>query len=91
VIWQELVEYAVSHNLAGIENLTLILGTVGAAPIQNIGAYGVEAADVIVRVNGFHLEKKEWLTLENKECGLDTGIAFSSVNSGIKYLSLQLF
>ena len=69
VIWQELVEYAVSHNLAGIENLTLIPGTVGAAPIQNIGAYGVEAADVIVRVNGFHLEKKEWLTLENKECG----------------------
>ncbi|MDX9773420.1 MAG: UDP-N-acetylmuramate dehydrogenase [Bacteroidales bacterium] len=69
VIWQELIEYAVSHDLAGIENLTLIPGTVGAAPVQNIGAYGVEAADVIVRVNGFHLEKREWLTLENKECG----------------------
>jgi UDP-N-acetylmuramate dehydrogenase len=69
VIWQELIEYAISHDLAGIENLTLIPGTVGAAPIQNIGAYGVEAADVIVRVNGFHLEKREWLTLNNKECG----------------------
>ena len=69
VIWHDLVEYAVSHNLAGIENLTLIPGTVGAAPIQNIGAYGVEAGDVIVRINGFHLEKREWLTLGNKECG----------------------
>jgi UDP-N-acetylmuramate dehydrogenase len=69
VIWQELVEYTVSHGLAGIENLTLIPGTVGAAPIQNIGAYGVEAGDVIVRINGFHLEKREWLMLGNKECG----------------------
>ncbi len=69
VIWQELVEYTVSHSLAGIENLTLIPGTVGAAPIQNIGAYGAEVADVVVRVNVFHLEKREWLTLDNKECG----------------------
>jgi UDP-N-acetylmuramate dehydrogenase len=69
VIWHDLVEYSVSHNLAGIENLTLIPGTVGAAPIQNIGAYGVEAADVIVRVSGFHLEKREWLTIDNNECG----------------------
>jgi UDP-N-acetylmuramate dehydrogenase len=69
VIWQELVEYSVSQNLAGIENLTLIPGTVGAAPIQNIGAYGVEAADAIVSVNVFNLEKREWLTLGNNECG----------------------
>ena len=66
--WQELVDYAVSRGLAGIENLTLIPGTVGAAPVQNIGAYGVEAADVIERVHAFHLEKKEWMTFGNKEC-----------------------
>jgi len=66
--WQDLVDYAVSRELAGIENLTLIPGTVGAAPAQNIGAYGVEAADVIESVHAFHLEKKEWITLDNKEC-----------------------
>jgi UDP-N-acetylmuramate dehydrogenase len=66
--WQDLVDFAVGKKLAGIENLTLIPGTVGAAPVQNIGAYGVEAADVIDSVRAFHLEKKEWMTLDNREC-----------------------
>ena len=68
VIWNDLVEYTVSRNWSGIENLTLIPGTAGAAPVQNIGAYGVEAAGVIVRVNAFHLEKGEWMTIGNSEC-----------------------
>jgi UDP-N-acetylmuramate dehydrogenase len=67
--WEDLVDYAVGKNLGGIENLTLIPGTVGATPVQNIGAYGVEAADVIVSVLAFHLEKKEWMTLDNQACG----------------------
>lgn len=67
--WEDLVDYTVGKNLGGIENLTLIPGTVGAAPVQNIGAYGVEAADVIVSVLAFHLGKKEWMTLDNKACG----------------------
>jgi len=66
--WEDLVDYAVAKNLGGIENLTLIPGTVGAAPVQNIGAYGVEAADVIFSVHAFHLEKKEWMTLDNQAC-----------------------
>jgi UDP-N-acetylmuramate dehydrogenase len=69
VIWNDLVDYAVGMGWWGIENLALIPGTVGAAPVQNIGAYGVEAADVIMRVNAFHLEKREWLVLENRDCG----------------------
>jgi UDP-N-acetylmuramate dehydrogenase len=68
VKWNDLVDYTVSKNWSGIENLTLIPGTVGAAPVQNIGAYGIEAADVIVRVNAFHIEKREWLTLDNSDC-----------------------
>lgn len=68
VIWNDLVDFAVSRNWSGIENLTLIPGTAGAAPVQNIGAYGVEAAEVIERVNAFHLERREWLTIDNSEC-----------------------
>ncbi len=67
--WEDLVDYTVGKNLGGMENLTLIPGTVGAAPVQNIGAYGVEAADVIVSILAFHLEKKEWMTLDNQACG----------------------
>ena len=66
--WEDLVDFAVGKDLGGIENLTLIPGTVGAAPVQNIGAYGVEAADIIISVLAFHLEKKEWMTLDNQAC-----------------------
>jgi UDP-N-acetylmuramate dehydrogenase len=69
VIWNDFVDFAVSRGWWGIENLALIPGTVGAAPVQNIGAYGVEAADVIMRVNAFHLEKREWQVIENSDCG----------------------
>jgi UDP-N-acetylmuramate dehydrogenase len=68
VIWNDLVEYAVSRNWSGVENLSLIPGTAGAAPVQNIGAYGAEAADVITKVNAFHMEGRKWLSLDNNDC-----------------------
>ena len=68
VNWNDLVDYSVSRGWSGIENLSLIPGTTGAAPVQNIGAYGAEAADVILRVNAFHMERREWLSLDNSEC-----------------------
>jgi UDP-N-acetylmuramate dehydrogenase len=67
-VWHEFVMYALQHNWFGIENLSLIPGTVGAAPIQNIGAYGVEVAEVIHEVEYLNLELGTLHTLHNAEC-----------------------
>jgi UDP-N-acetylmuramate dehydrogenase len=56
VVWNDLVIYCVSNGFAGMENLTLIPGTVGASPIQNIGAYGVELKDVFHSCKAFNIE-----------------------------------
>ena len=67
-IWNEFVNHCVGLQLGGVENLSLIPGTVGAAPVQNIGAYGHEVANVIERVKGFNLDKKEYAEYLNDEC-----------------------
>jgi len=56
-IWDEFVQHAVTLGVGGIENLSLIPGLVGAAPVQNIGAYGQEVCAVIEKVKGYDLEK----------------------------------
>lgn len=67
-VWHELVMYAIENNWAGIENLALIPGTVGAAPMQNIGAYGVEVKDVIEEVTFWHWDKQEYIIYTNTQC-----------------------
>ena len=67
-VWHEFVLCAIARNLGGIENLSLIPGTVGAAPIQNIGAYGAEAKETIESVRAWHWEEGEFITYSNASC-----------------------
>lgn len=66
--WHEFVEYTVDQGWFGLENLALIPGLVGAAPMQNIGAYGVEVKDTIVSVDYLDMKTREIRTLTNQEC-----------------------
>ena len=66
--WHEFVQYSLNNGWYGLENLALIPGLVGAAPIQNIGAYGVEVKETIESVDYIDLESGQTVTLTNAEC-----------------------
>ena len=66
--WHHFVSYCVQKGWGGIENLSLIPGTVGASPIQNIGAYGTEVQESIVSIEAFDTKKMQWVILNNNEC-----------------------
>jgi len=66
--WSELVEYTIEKGWSGLENLSLIPGTVGAAPVQNIGAYGAELRDVLVEVEAFDMEDGKFRIFSNEDC-----------------------
>ena len=66
--WHHFVMYCVQKGWGGIENLSLIPGTVGASPIQNIGAYGVEVKECIEKIIAFDVAKHEFIKLSNDDC-----------------------
>ncbi|MEO8405935.1 MAG: UDP-N-acetylmuramate dehydrogenase [Chitinophagaceae bacterium] len=66
--WHALVLHCIKNNWAGLENLSLIPGCVGASPMQNIGAYGVEVKDVFHQLTAFHLQEKCNYTFSLKDC-----------------------
>lgn len=68
VLWHDFVMFCVNKNLGGIENLSLIPGKVGAAPIQNIGAYGQELADVFHSLKGIHLDELTEVEMNKSDC-----------------------
>jgi len=69
--WDKCVEWAIEQGLGGIENLSLIPGQAGAAPVQNIGAYGVEISELIEYVEGIWLETGQFFRMTQSECDFD--------------------
>ena len=69
-IWNDLVLFAVNKDFWGIENLSLVPGTVGAAPMQNIGAYGTELKETLVNVECFEIETGKKKIFSKEECEL---------------------
>lgn len=77
-IWDKLVEWSVKRDLSGIEFLSRIPGTAGAAPVQNIGAYGAELSNVLTELEAFDSQSGNFVKLRNTDC------AFSYRNSRFK-------
>ncbi|MDB5003351.1 MAG: murB [Mucilaginibacter sp.] len=67
-VWNDLVNFCVMRNYAGLENLSLIPGSVGASPIQNIGAYGVELKDVFHSCKAFEISTGQFKTFSKQDC-----------------------
>ncbi len=68
--WHSLVRHAVEHGWHGLENLALIPGLAGAAPVQNIGAYGVELSEVLESVTAWDWQEARWVVFEVADCAL---------------------
>lgn len=66
--WHRFVMHCIDHGWAGVENLSLIPGNVGAAPMQNIGAYGVELREIFWNLEAFHLKEKRFHTFTLNDC-----------------------
>jgi UDP-N-acetylmuramate dehydrogenase len=66
--WHQFVLYCIKNNFAGVENLSLIPGNVGASPMQNIGAYGVEIKEVFHELSAFHIQERTSHTFSLNDC-----------------------
>ena len=67
--WHKFVMHCIKNNFAGVENLSLIPGNIGASPMQNIGAYGAEIKDVFHSLEAFHLKEKRIINFSTNDCG----------------------
>jgi len=84
--WDDLVAFAVKNNWGGLENLSLIPGLVGACPIQNIGAYGVEVKDVIQQLEALNINTGKKQVFDNIDCGFEYRSSVFKTNLKGKYL-----
>ena len=89
-IWHSFVKYCIQQNWGGIENLSLIPGTCGAAPIQNIGAYGVELKDILVSVTCYDIEASEVKTFDRQACQFGYRDSYFKHHKELVVLSMRL-
>jgi len=94
IIWDEFVKHAVQNQWGGVENLSFIPGKVGAAAVQNIGAYGVEAKNAIESVEGFDLVRGKFRSFSQADCqfGYRSSVFKTSYNNDflITHLTFRL-
>ena len=81
-VWDDFVNWCVNRNYAGVENLSHIPGTVGACPIQNIGAYGVEAKETIETVETIDMATRQTVMFNKQQCRFDYRDSFFKQNKG---------
>ena len=88
--WSDFVDYCVARGWGGIENLAMIPGQVGAAPVQNIGAYGREVKDVIEHVEALDLKTGEYRRFSNQECEFGYRSSIFKTKLKNKYLIMEV-
>ena len=88
--WNDCVKWCLKNNLGGIENLSLIPGNSGAAPIQNIGAYGVELKDVFISCSVLDINTNKILEFKNEECQFEYRNSIFKQNKNYIVLSIKL-
>jgi UDP-N-acetylmuramate dehydrogenase len=89
-VWHELVLFAIANNLGGMENLSLIPGFVGASPMQNIGAYGVEIKDIFVSLKAMEVATGLIKTFTKEECQFGYRESFFKRAGKGKYIILEV-
>lgn len=87
--FDDIIQYSVDQGLWGIENLSHIPGSVGAAPVQNVGAYGAELKDTFISARVFDIEKNSFKDLLNEECNFEYRDSLFKHNPG-KYVIISI-
>lgn len=88
--WNNVVNWCIDNNLAGIENLSLIPGNSGTAPVQNIGAYGVELKDIFISCNVLDINTNKTFVLNSKECEFNYRDSIFKRNKKLIVLEIKL-
>lgn len=89
--WHEFVRYTLQLNLGGLENLSLIPGNVGTAPVQNIGAYGVEIKDVLSKVEAWDVVENKLVSFDKEDCGFSYRNSFFKNEGKGRYIITKVF